>query len=340
MKIVLDNKIPYIRETIAKITDNAVYLCGNDICAEDVKDADALIVRTRTRCDEKLLSGSKVKFVATATIGYDHIDTEYMEKAGIFWMNCPGCNASSVAQYIRSTLILLCLHKGLFLKEAKLGIVGCGHVGTLVKKVAEELEMKVLVNDPPRKDNGDVGDFVPLEVIEKECDVITFHVPLIKGGKYNSYHLANEEFFKQLKRQPFLINTSRGSVIDNTLLLNSLEKGIIRDAVIDTWENEPNINTALLNKVYIGTPHIAGYSADGKVNADNMVIDGLCRFFGIKNMYHIEPPDFDYKFKLSDNYKERCLQLYNPLIDSTMLKSEPYRFEEIRGNYPIRREKI
>jgi erythronate-4-phosphate dehydrogenase len=340
MKIIVDDKIPYIREVISQIADEAVYLPGKEIGKMDVKDADALIVRTRTLCDERLLGGSKVQFVATATIGFDHIDTDYLKRAGIEWMNCPGCNAASVAQYIRSSLILLGHQRGLKIHGATLGIVGCGHVGKKVMALAKEMGMNVLVNDPPREDLGDKGVFVSMNEICEKSDFITFHVPMSKNGKYPTVHLADSNFFRKLKRHPVIFNTSRGAVVDNNSLLNALEKDIVKDAVIDTWENEPDINLTLLNKVYIGTPHIAGYSADGKVNADNMVIIGLCDHFGIKRYFHIDPPSLPADFVPLDDPEERSLQLYNPVVDSEKLKSYPEKFEWFRGNYPLRREFI
>lgn len=340
MKIVIDDKIPYIRETIRQITPDAVYIKGADISAADVKDADAMIVRTRTLCNEQLLKGSRVKFIATATIGFDHIDTHYMESAGIEWTNCPGCNSGSVAQYLRSVLILLCHNKGLNPAEHTVGVVGYGHVGSKVAAQARTMGFRVLVCDPPLLDAGCTAEeFVDMDRIERECKVITFHVPFTKGGKYPTFHLADESFFGRLARSPFVVNTSRGAVVDNAALLRALQSGCVADAVVDTWENEPNINLALLNKVYIGTPHIAGYSADGKTNADNMVISALCRHFGIANRWHIAPPSLPADFRLSGSADDRLLQLYNPLNDSERLKAAPKEFENLRGNYPLRREK-
>ncbi len=338
MRIVIDDKIPYIRDVIGKITDDAVYIRGSEISADDVRDADAMIIRTRTHCDEKLLNGSNVKFIATATIGYDHLDIEYLKRAGIKWINCPGCNASSVAQYIHSVLILLKLHRGLIPENSTLAIIGYGHVGSKIKNVAESMGFNVIINDEPLQDNGVDMDFKSMEDIVRLSDVITFHVPLIREGKYKTLHIANHDFFSSLCRQPFIINTSRGPVIDNNELLYALDNGIISDAIIDTWENEPNINRMLLNKVYIGTPHIAGYSADGKVNADNMVIDALCDFFKIDNMFHIVPPELPDNYKLIGNDDDMSLELYNPINDSEKLKDNPETFEDLRGNYPLRRE--
>lgn len=330
MRIVIDDKIPYIREAIALLTDDAVYMDGASITAADVKRADALLVRTRTRCDERLLAGSSVRFVATATIGYDHLDTAWLDRAGIGWTNCPGCNAASVAQYVRSTLILLCCRYGLVPQETTLGVVGCGHVGSHVVRVGEEMGFRLLVCDPPVGAEGSV----PLSEIERRADIITFHVPLTKDGPYATWHIADDDFFNRLTRRPFIINSSRGAVVDNTALLAALLDGRIRQAVVDTWEGEPAINRDLLDAVFIGTPHIAGYSADGKVNADNMSIAAICRHFGLTPPPPILPPPLPEDFV----YTGDPLQLYNPMDDSRRLKAEPERFEWLRGHYPVRRE--
>ena len=311
MKIIVDDKIPYIQEKLRQLADEVVPLRGASISAADVRDADALIVRTRTRCDESLLRDSKVRFVATATIGFDHIDTAYMERAGIAWTSCPGCNADSVAQYVESSLLLLQQEKGLVLRDATIGIVGCGHVGSRVKAVAERLGMRVLV-----------------------CDIITFHVPLTRDGVHATWHLADEPFFHRLSKVPFLINTSRGEVVDNSALLTALQQGRVRDAVIDVWEGEPRLDEELLQRVFIGTPHIAGYSADGKANADNMVIDALCRHFGLPHPGKVTPPKLPADFPYTGN----PLELYDPMTDSEALKTNPSKFEDLRNNYPLRRE--
>jgi len=350
MKIVADDKIPYIRETLSKLADEVVYIKGSDICAADVRDADALIVRTRTRCDEALLGGSSVSFVATATIGFDHIDVSYLEKAGISWMNCPGCNSSSVAQYVRSVLTLLRLDRSVTLRGKTMGVVGCGHVGSKVVVEALSEGMRVLVSDPPLQEKGALPRFscaIPnsggvrfatLSEIEREADIITFHVPLTKNGRHKTLHLADEDFFGRLQRRPVIINTSRGAVVDNEALLHALYINKVEQAVIDTWEDEPRINLRLLDSVWIGTPHIAGYSADGKVNADNMVIEGLCRHFGLPIPPRIEPPMLPENAVTATDEDLRRLQLYNPIADSQRLKAHPERFEELRGNYPLRRE--
>ena len=335
MKVIIDHKIPYIKEAISRIADEVVFLPGNAFTKEEVKDADALIVRTRTVCNRELLEGSQVKFIATATIGYDHIDTEFCREAGITWTNCPGCNAGSVEQYVHSVLLLLKREKGLDLEKSTIGIVGVGHVGSRVKRMAEGLGMKILLNDPPRAERGESG-FVDLETIARECDVITFHTPLSRDGKYATFHLVNDEFLLSLKRTPYIINSSRGEVVDTDALLAALATGKVRDVVIDTWENEPDINQELLNAAFLATPHIAGYSADGKANATRMSLEALCRFFHIEATFDIIPEKVDIHF--STDKEEAFLQAYNPKRDSEWLKESPQKFEWFRGNYPIRRE--
>ena len=347
MKIVVDDKIPYIQEKLALMADEVVYLPGAAITADDVRDADALIVRTRTHCDEHLLAGSKVQLVATATIGYDHLDTAWLERAGITWTNCPGCNSGSVAQYVECSLLLLEQEKHIQLRGMTIGIVGCGHVGSKVKAVAERLGMRVLVCDPPLQLSADgqkqgAVAFSPMEVIQREADIITFHVPLTKEEPYATWHMADEKFFHGLAHTPYIINTSRGEVVDNNALLDALEEGRVADAVVDVWEHEPHPDGRLLQRVFIGTPHIAGYSADGKVNADNMVIDALCSHFGMPHPGRIVPPDTaGGQESLEPTARGRRLtplSFYNPLLDSEKLKADPSTFELLRNNYPVRRE--
>lgn len=336
MKVVIDNKIPYINEPVERIVNEVVYLPGGEFTKEKVKDADALIVRTRTFCNRDLLEGSRVKFIATATIGYDHIDTEYCREAGIVWANCPGCNAGSVEQYVHAALLLLKRKKGLRLEDATLGVVGVGHVGSRVVRMAKELGMRVLQNDPPRAVKGEAG-FVDLPTIARECDVITFHTPLNREGEFRTFHLADRHFFRELGRTPYIINSSRGEVVDTEALLAALSEGWVKDAIIDTWENEPNVNRELLDRVFLATPHIAGYSADGKANATRMSLEALCRFFGIEATFDIVPPECS-DIRFSEDSEEAFLQTYDPMRDSEWLKASPEKFEWFRGNYPLRRE--
>lgn len=339
MKVIIDNKIPFIREAIEKIADSVIYAPGKEFTPQLVRDADALIIRTRTRCDRELLEGSKVRFIATATIGFDHIDTAYCREAGITWTNAPGCNSASVAQYVQSALLLLQQLKGVQLSGQTLGVVGVGNVGSKIVGIGRELGMRVLLNDLPRQDKEGKAGFSSLQTLAAACDILTFHVPLYKEGPYKTFHLADDTFFRSLRRRPVLINTSRGEVVETNALLNALEDGLVSDAIIDVWENEPDINLTLLNKVFLGTPHIAGYSADGKANATRMSLDALCRFFHIDADYRIVPPQPENPVISTGSMAEAYLQMYDPRQDSEALKAHPERFEKLRGDYPLRREK-
>lgn len=338
MKIIIDNKIPYIKEAVHTIADEIVYAPGKDFTPELVRDADALIIRTRTHCNRELLEGSRVKFIATATIGFDHIDTDYCQQAGIEWRNAPGCNSASVAQYVQSSLLIWKSLRNKELGGMTIGIVGVGNVGSKIAKVAQDFGMRVLLNDLPREEKEGCGSFTSLNKIAEECDIITFHVPLYKEGNYKTFHLADREFFQSLKRKPIIINTSRGEVIDTDALLEALNNQTISDAIVDVWEHEPDINRELLEKVMIGTPHIAGYSADGKANATRMSLNAICSFFQIKEKYEISAPAPASPIIYAKNHEEALLQMYNPTNDSNRLKTQPELFETLRGDYPLRRE--
>lgn len=345
MKVVVDDKIPFIREALESLADEVVYKRGADICREDIRDADALIVRTRTHCNADLLEGSRISFIATATIGYDHLDTAYLKRAGITWVNCPGCNADSVGQYIRSCLLLLEKEKGYDLSRTTIGLVGIGHVGQAVVKAIHPLGVRILQNDPPLKaqciqEELPADDFAELDELQRQCDIISFHTPLIRSGNWPTYHLADKRFFDGLEKHPLIINSSRGAVVDNGALYDALQDGRVSNAIIDTWENEPHINLALLHSTYIGTPHIAGYSADGKANATRMTLTALCRHFNLPATFNIEVPRLPEEVRPDGGLpeKELALALYNPHYDSERLKSHPETFEELRGNYPLRRE--
>lgn len=326
MKIIVDNHIPYLQSPLSTIAE-VVALPAAQIDAAAVHDADALIVRTRTHCGASLLKGSSVRFIATATIGYDHIDTSWCEANGIRWTNAPGCNASSVCQYVECALQVMEKAGFIQLKGSTLGVVGLGHVGSRVKTMAESHGMKTLCCDPPLANKDSIltkTHFVSLSQIASEADIITFHVPLTYDGSYPTHHLADEAFFTSLKRKPLFINTSRGSVTDTAGLKRALRTGQIRQAVIDVWENEPSIDLDLLALAHITTPHIAGYSADGKARASQMSLDALCQFFHLPTVKAETPPV--------------ATAPYDILADSKRLKASPETFELQRSNYPIRRE--
>jgi len=316
-----------------------VYLPGAQISAADVRDADALIVRTRTRCDRALLEGSRVRFIATATIGYDHIDVDYLRAAGIAWTNCPGCNAGSVGQYVAASLIRLELAGKLRLQGATVGVVGVGHVGSRVVEAVSALGCRVLRNDPPRAEKED--GFVSLEQILQEADVISIHTPLTYDGPYPTFHLFGADTFAAIPphRHPVLLNAGRGEVVDTEALKTAVSSGNLGPVVIDTWENEPRIDRALLDMAFIATPHIAGYSADGKANGTRMALEAVARFFGVPIKFDIKAPKFPDESAYFEPLADERLRLYDPFRDSLALKADPAAFERLRGDYPLRRER-
>ena len=349
IKIVADSKIPLLKGVFESCAD-IEYLPPSEITNETVRDADALLIRTRTKCNSKLLDGTKVKFIGTATIGFDHIDTDYCQSKNIKWINAPGCNSTSVMQYIASVLLTLGKAKNLNLTEMTIGIVGVGNVGSKVARLAESLGMKVLLNDPPRERREGKEKFVSLEELMYQSDIITFHVPLIKDGVDKTFHLADDTFFTNLNSGKILFNTSRGEVVDTSALKNAIKNKIIRAAVIDVWEFEPNIDKELLTLVNIATPHIAGYSADGKANGTSICVQGLNSFFNLgidENWYPPmlpipnNPKELTFECPGKSNQEilsEIILSTYDVMKDDATLRESVDTFEKQRNEYPIRRE--
>ncbi|MEG1585338.1 MAG: 4-phosphoerythronate dehydrogenase PdxB [Bacteroidales bacterium] len=343
MKIVADSKIPYLRGVLEPFAE-MVYLSPEEIDADAVRDADALIIRTRTACNAELLTGSNVKMIATATIGFDHIDREYCKAKGIVWKNAPGCNATSVAQYILSSLSLLAIEKREALAGKTIGIVGVGNVGKSVEKECRILGMKILRCDPPRAQAEGEAGFVSLETIAREADFITFHTPLTREGSYPTFHMADDSFFSRLRKKPVVFNTSRGEVIEENSLKNAAEKGMISEMIIDCWEHEPSIDRELMAMSYLSTPHIAGYSADGKSNATRMAVENIAGFFGFTpDLSTITPPEpmsaeIDASLYPNQALMHILLNTYDPREDTARLENSPETFEKQRGSYPLRRE--
>lgn len=347
MKFIIDDKIPYIKGALEPFGE-VIYLPGTKTTPDVVKDADAIITRTRTICNKKLLSGSTVKFIATATIGYDHIDTEYCKQTGIEWTNAPGCNSKSVEQYIASTLFIMAAQNGFQLKDKTIGIVGVGQVGSKVAKLCELIGMKVLLNDPPRERTEGSDQFVSLQHIISKADIITFHVPLKIKGDDATFHLADTLFYSSLERCPIIINTCRGEVTDTFATETAYERGQISGLVIDCWENEPNIDKNLLQLVSLATPHIAGYSKDGKANGTKMSIQAISRHFnlGIDNW---QPTGVDLPKQTiisldglnrteEEIIGQAILFTYDIREDDKQLRANTPNFEQLRGDYPVRRE--
>lgn len=338
MKIVMDEKIPYLADALTAMGHKVVAKPGGEICATDVKDAGALFVRTRTFCNADLLEGSAVRFIGTATIGYDHIDDAYCRSRGIFWTSAPACNAGGVLQYVQSAVYLWCRKCNRSPKELTLGVVGVGAIGSRIASWAQSAGMSVLLNDPPREAAGERG-FVSLQQIAAESDIITFHPTLTRDGEFPSYHLAGKNFFDSLQRMPLFINASRGPVADNEALLSAYKNGKIADIVIDVWEGEPDINRELLDVSFIATPHIAGYSAEGKLNATNIVLKKFADYTEYKGKLPLAtlPAPSQPTIK-APTEGEALIEIYNPMHDTEPLKNNPQTFEALRNNYKFRRE--
>lgn len=280
MKIIADDKIPFLRGALEPFGE-VIYKEGKSISRADVIDADAIITRTRTRCDASLLDGTSVKAIFTATIGYDHIDTAYCKEHGIYWENAPACNSKSVEQYIASALATLRFRHGVTLRGKTVAVVGVGHVGSLVANLCEKLDMRVLRVDPPRADKEGAEGFCAYDDALAEADIVTYHTPLTPRGKYPTLHILDSRAVALMKPGVIVINSSRGPVCGTRTLVSGLRNHRIGHAVIDVWENEPDISRDLLGLATIATPHIAGYSTDSKLRGTEMAVSAFCRFFGV-----------------------------------------------------------
>ncbi len=347
IRIVADDKIPFLKgvlESFAKVT----WLPGKQITRDAAMKADALLVRTRTRCNADLLEGTPVKFVGTATIGFDHIDTDYCEKNNIKWANAPGCNSSSVQQYIAAALLKISAESGFDLRNKTLGIVGVGNVGLKVEKLAKNLGMNVILNDPPRERAEKTYNFVSLDQLLGRSDIITLHVPLNKDGIDKTWHFFDDSTFSKVKKGSWLINSSRGEVIDTEAFKKALVDDRLAGAVIDVWEKEPEIDIPLMHMAFLATPHIAGYSADGKANGTAMMVKALCDAFSlpVSNWYPNEVPLPSEPLLIIDSngksdeeiLRKAVLHTYNIAEDDVKLRFDPSRFERVREEYPVRRE--
>ena len=354
MKIVADTNIPYVKECFSSIGD-VTLVSGRDITSDVAADADILLVRSITKVNEGLLKGSNVKFVATATIGTDHIDQDYLASAGIGFSSAPGSNANSVAEYVVAALLALAKKYKFQLEGKSIGIVGVGNVGRKVEAKTRALGMKPYLNDPPlARQTGD-KKYLPLEALY-ECDFITMHTPLSFEGVDKSYHLADEEFFGSLKKGGFFINSSRGGVHDTSSLKEALASGQLGGAVLDVWENEPDIDNELILKAELSTPHIAGYSFDGKVLGMIMIYNAACKHFDLEVEHTIgdflpeaEVPEIEIDTGIGDEQtiiQNTVGQVYVINRDDfntreILLVPQEERgrfFDDLRKNYPVRRE--
>lgn len=344
MILIADNTVPYLKG-VAEPFAEVRYIPSSEFTHANVKDADVLLVRSIDKCTRELLHNTTIKLITTATIGFDHIDTRYCDEAGIAWQNAPGCNAVSVAQYVLASMVTVALHKGESLKDKTIGIVGVGHVGTQLEKICKAYGMHVLHNDPPRALTEYDSSFVSLQTIAAECDIISFHTPLTKEGNHPTYHLANRAFFHALKKKPWFINASRGGVHDTEALLQAKKEGRISEMIIDCWEKEPTINPELLQLSTIATPHIAGFSADGKANGTRMCLEAIGKFFNqtVERIGMVVPPApkqpvIDLNLFKHNRIDQATMHSFNPLPTDSALRETPDTFEWLRNNYNHPRE--
>lgn len=340
LKIVADKAIPFLEGVFDPYAD-MTYLPGDKIGPEDVKDADVLMVRTRTKCNADLLDGSKVKFIATATIGTDHIDFPYCDSKGIVVRNAPGCNAGGVMEYVFSALYGLASRRSISLQGDTIGIIGVGHVGSLIERMGRALGFKILKCDPPRAEAEGSFGFCNLEYLLQNSQIVTLHVPLDETTR----GMANSEFFSLMQPGAFFINAARGEVVCDDALKAAIPK--LGPVIIDTWNHEPDIDLDLMDKVAIATPHIAGYSYQGKQNGTAAAVRAVAHYFGITELYEFFPktdlPEneavkLDLK-GLNQGEIASVLQYNYPIFtDDFMLRLNPENFDKLRSEYNYRRE--
>ena len=340
IRIVADRNIPFLAGVFEPYADVA-YIDGSDISRENVRDADALIIRTRTKCNASLLDGSSVSMIATATIGTDHIDFPYCAAHGIEVHNAEGCNAGGVMQYVFSALYGTASRKSIKLDSPVIGIIGVGNVGKKVEHMAEHLGFRVLRYDPPREAAEGPEGFSSLEYLLASSNIVTMHTPLDETTR----KMAGSSFFAMMRPGAFFINSSRGEVVDEDALMEAVPK--LGPVIIDTWNNEPDINRRLLDMVDIATPHIAGYSYQGKQNGTAFSVRAVARHFGITPLYDFfpktesadyEPVKLDLR-GMNQGEITSVLQYNYPIFtDDFMLRMQPEKFEQLRSEYKYRRE--
>jgi len=350
MKIVTDENIAYAKEAFSEIGDVQL-VDGRKITNQQLNNIDALIVRSITNVNSNLLSGTKVKFVGTATIGSDHIDLNYLKKNNITFADAKGCNADSVAEYVFTALLKIAVDENIKLNKKSIGVVGIGNIGSRVVRIAEAFEMNVFKNDPPLERKGIGKNYVSLDEI-LQADMITLHVPLNKGGEDKTVHLLNKKNLELIREKAIIINTSRGAVIDNDALYNIIPDKKL-NSVLDVWENEPAVNIELLNITKIGTAHIAGYSLEGKVNGTRMIYQALCNFTGKNHGWKPALPEVENKEVFLNDTKSDELKLYNLFRAVYDIEGDDRRmrnmikvkqkergkyFDQLRKEYPVRRE--
>lgn len=353
LKIIADENIPFAREACATLGE-VTLVAGREVTRETLRDADLFLCRSVTKINRALLEGTRVRFVGTATIGFDHVDREYLKQAGIAFASAPGSNANSVAEYIVAAMLVLGRRGGFTLEGKTLGVVGVGNVGSRVVRKAEALGVRVLQNDPPLAHATGDKRFLPLDAL-LDADFITFHVPLTKEGKDATYHMVDGAFLARMKPSAYLLNSSRGPVVDEAALKAALADRRIAGAVLDVWETEPAFDAEALALAALGTPHIAGYSFDGKVAATEMIYRAACEAAGVKPTWDpaaIMPPPGHPRLELEcagrpdeDVLRDAVLTIYDIEADDRALRQAPASpaeraayFDRLRKIYPERRE--
>lgn len=351
MHIVADENIPLLNEFFADFGEITL-VEGRSMTAADVADADILLVRSVTRVDAQLLAGSKVKFVGTATIGTDHIDQDYLQEAGIGFKSAPGCNAQAVVDYVLSALSVLVDERGIGFTDVSVGIVGVGSVGLLLRRRLEEMGVTVLAVDP-FKDPEEVGELVTLDEA-LQADVVTLHTPLTRDGEHPTWHLVDKQRLAQMKPDASLINAGRGAVVDNAALLEHMQNNRDFEAILDVWENEPELDLNLMHRCLLATPHIAGYSLDGKMRGTEYVYQGLCEFFGLpvrRKLAQFLPEPGVKRVNFSDQVpvhqalRTAIRAAYEIRVDDGVMRTAMKRsdnlkatFDHLRKHYPLRRD--
>lgn len=351
MKIIADENIPQVKDAFGSF-GNVILTNGRDISNELLKNADILLIRSITDVNAKLLENTKVRFVATATIGIDHVDVDYLKTKNVFFADAKGCNAFSVAEYVICSIANIYYNNKLQFDNKKIGIVGYGNIGTKISTFAEAIGLKTVINDPPLERSTSQKIFHNL-IDTLHSDIVTFHVPLNKTGTDKTYHMIDDEKINHIKENTLLINTSRGPVVDNNILKRRLfEKDNINTA-FDVWENEPDIDSELANKTDISTAHIAGYSLEGKLNGTLIIYQKFCEYFDYKKKWLPNYPTVKNNIITvdADNPIEKILFdtfkfIYDVEADSNLLKEcsrlKPELrgkcFDQLRKNYRVRRE--
>jgi len=351
--IVADENIPYVTEAFASL-GNISTLSGRDMSAKDIENADILLVRSVTKVNESLLKGSKVKFVASATIGYDHIDLDYLSKNNIGFARAPASNAISAAEYVLTAIAFWSKKKNIDWSSLSIGIIGCGNVGARVKARCEAVGITCVINDPPIEEAITITQNYPLHWRPEvdtfsllnealACDIVTLHVPLTKNGPHKTQGLINAQNSQHIKKGALVLNIARGSTIDERVLHQRDDL----DLILDCWQGEPSIDLDLMDKTLISTAHIAGYSLDGKIRGTEMIYQACCHFFGLETKWSSEVISYDKLPVIKDinDVRDVLLAAYPIIEDSERLRkrkpaslSPDLYFDDLRKNYPIRRE--